>query len=55
MIRFIYDDDRNEFQATASGSVVEMTTELGVLINISYNLIRFRSPEMAELDRKVAV
>lgn len=48
MIRFIYDDDRHEFQATASGSVVEMTTELGVLINISYNLIRAQSPLMAE-------
>ena len=48
MIRFIYDEAGHEIQATASGSVVEMTTELGVLINISYNLIRSQSPLMAE-------
>ena len=46
MIRFIY--DHNEIQATASGRSAEITAELGVLINISYNLIRARSPEMAE-------
>ena len=48
MIRFIYDEAGHEIQATASGSVVEMTTGLGVLINISYNLIRSQSPLMAE-------
>ena len=46
MIRFIY--DHNEIQATASGRASEITAELGVLINVSYNLIRARSPEMAE-------
>lgn len=48
MIRFIYDEAGHEIQATASGCAAEITAELGVLINISYNLIRARSPEMAE-------
>lgn len=48
MIRFIYDEAGHEIEATASGRASEITAELGVLINISYNLIRARSPEMAE-------
>ena len=46
MIRFIYDHD--EIIANANGSAAEITAELGVLISISYNLIRSRSPEAAE-------
>lgn len=48
MIRFIYDEAGHEIQATASGCATEIAAELGVLINISYNLMRTRSPEMAE-------
>ena len=52
MIRFIYDKAGNEIQATASGNAGEITSELGVLINISYNLIRSRSPKAAEAFRQ---
>ena len=52
MIRFIYDEAEPEIQATASGCPAEITAELGVLINISYNLIRSRSPEMAEAFKR---
>lgn len=48
MIRFIYDEAGHEIQAAASGCATEIAAELGVLINISYNLMRTRSPEMAE-------
>lgn len=51
MIRFIYDEEGHEIQATASGCLREIVSELGVLINISYNLIRSRSPEAAEAFR----
>ena len=51
MIRFIYDEEGHEIQATASGCASEIVSELGVLINISYNLIRSRSPKAAEAFR----
>lgn len=52
MIRFIYDKAGHEIQATASGNAGEITSEPGVLINISYNLIRSRSPKAAEAFRQ---
>lgn len=52
MIRFIYDEAGHEIQAIASGNAREITSELGVLINISYNLIRSRSPKAAEVFRQ---
>ena len=52
MIRFIYDEAGHEISATASGNAREITSELGVLINISYNLIRSRSPKAAEAFRQ---
>lgn len=52
MIRFIYDHDGHEVMANANGSASEITAELGVLISISYNLIRSRSPEAAEAFKR---
>lgn len=52
MIRFICDEVGHEISATASGNAREITSELGVLINISYNLIRSRSPKAAEAFRQ---
>ena len=48
MIRYIYDHEGRELSAQASGSASELSAELGVLISISYNLIRSRSPKAAE-------
>lgn len=52
MIRFIYDHNGHEVEANANGSTSEITAELGVLVNISYNLIRSRSPEAAEAFKR---
>lgn len=52
MIRFIYDHNGHEVEANANGSAAEITAELGVLVNISYNLIRSRSPEAAEAFKR---
>ena len=46
MIRFTY--DHNIHQVEASGSPSDIASELGVLVSLSYNLIRSRSPEFAE-------
>ena len=52
MIRYIYDGAHGEHVAQAAGSADEIAAELGVLIGDSYNLIRSRDPEAAELSRR---
>lgn len=51
MIRYIYDDAHGERVAQASGDAAEIAAGLGLLIGDSYNLIRSRNPEAAELFR----
>lgn len=52
MIRFIYDHKSLETVASASGNAPDIASELGYLVSIAYNLIRSRSPEMAEVFRR---
>lgn len=52
MIRYIYDDSHGERVAQAAGTADEIAAELGTLIGDSYNLIRSRNPEAAELFRR---
>ena len=44
MINFVNDPEHGVFTAAASGSLKEIVSEIGCCINITYNLIRFRSP-----------
>ena len=51
MIRYIFDEAKHEFTAAASRSPKDIASELGVLVSISYNLIRSRDPQEAEAFR----
>lgn len=44
MIRFISDPEHGVFTAEASGSLVEIISEIGLCVNTAYNLIRSRNP-----------
>lgn len=44
MIRFISDPERGVFTAEASGSLVEIVSEIGLCMNTAYNLIRSSNP-----------
>lgn len=51
MIRYIFDEAKHEFVAAASGSPMDIASELGLLVGTSYNLIRSRDPQAAEAFR----
>ena len=44
MINFVNDPEHDRFTAAASGSLGEIVSEIGLCINIAYNLIRSRNP-----------
>ena len=44
MINFVNDPEHDRFTAAASRSLGEIVSEIGLCINIAYNLIRSRSP-----------
>ena len=44
MIRFISGPEHGVFTAEASGSLVEIISEIGLCVNTAYNLIRSRNP-----------
>lgn len=51
MIRYIFDESAHIFEAVASGSPMDIASELGLLVGTSYNLIRSRDPQAAEAFR----
>ena len=51
MIEFVYRKDHS-ISANASGNIAEIATELGLLFNTAYNLMRSRSPEHAEAFKR---
>lgn len=43
MINFVSDPEHGVFTAEASGSLVEIISEIGLCVNTTYNLIRSRN------------
>ena len=52
MINFVNDPEHGVFTADASGSLVEIISEIGLCVNTAYNLIRSRNAEAAEEFKK---
>ena len=55
MIRYIYDDGRGEFIASASGKPSVVASELGCLVSVSYNMFRSQRPDVAEDFKKLLI
>lgn len=52
MINFVSDPEHGVFTADASGSLVEIISEIGLCVNTTYNLIRSRNAEAAEAFKR---
>lgn len=51
MIRYIFDEAKHEVVTAASGSPMDIASELGLLVGTSYKLLRSRDPQAAEAFR----